>query len=225
MKRVVRARDVGLVFDSEYFEYYFAADLGRTDYVALIQSAFVTRRGVRRLTPAIKEARARGVRICMFIQELRNWRTPAAIKSDDERNRVLETKAAIKMLEEMGVHVTVRRGRHEKIAVLDEIVLYDGSLNKMSYTNETNERITRSVDVEKASEAIILQRLYECRMCQLEVQPWQKHVILQPESLGEVIGKRRRWSELSQREIAELVFIQRRFATLSDIGTCLDWIH
>lgn len=103
-------------------------DLNRARALVLLQSPFVALPRLAHLEPAIKGCVQRKVRVCAFVQR--------------PKNPNMYTNAALNALAGLGVHLNFREEVHEKIAIIDDLVAWDGSLNILSY-KESKERMTR----------------------------------------------------------------------------------
>ncbi len=84
----------------------------------------MTTRRVSLLLPMLIKLKKRSVRITI------NTRDPE--EGDTLR---LDSHKALSMLLHEGIHVTFTEGLHRKIAIIDEIKLWEGSLNILSQNN------------------------------------------------------------------------------------------
>jgi DNA-binding XRE family transcriptional regulator len=192
--------DTHKVFNQETFLQGFLSDLASARGLVLIQSPFVTVRRVDQLRPYILSCIRRGVRVCAFIQ-----RTFAS-DAEPARERAAAVNSAVELLSSYGVHITTRDLIHEKLAIIDEKIFWEGSLNILSHSN-TSERMTRWQSRGKVMEAINSHNLGLCDACTTR---FGKLVVFddvwvhrQRLIIGSSIAKRRKQLGVSQKELAE----------------------
>lgn len=188
-------------FAVEEFWPAFLADLNRARARVLIQSPFV---GATRIKALIKEFAPlihRGVAICVFIQEPRDWNTPPRSTDTEATYRLGEVRLLLDILSSSGVHVNLRKNIHGKLAVIDDRVLWEGSLNILSHTS-TTEHMRRLVRKEEILGGTKMLRRLGCSDCQANYsrygtprERWNKS------RLGEVVATQRKNLGLSQREL------------------------
>lgn len=88
----------------------------------VIESPFITKKRVDSLLPIITRLTASGVRIIVNTKPL------------EEHTALLYNQAlqGIGLLQDVGVEVLMTVGHHRKIAIIDDEILYEGSLNILS---------------------------------------------------------------------------------------------
>jgi phosphatidylserine/phosphatidylglycerophosphate/cardiolipin synthase-like enzyme len=111
------------VCDQRSFYPRFAMDLKNAKALVLIQSPFVSESRLQKLERSLKACIERNVRVCVFLQQ----------PHDATPQEQAVAKGTEKLLT-IGVHVGLRKFIHEKIAIIDEAILWDGSLNILSHT-------------------------------------------------------------------------------------------
>src|SRR5579885_1656739 len=191
----------------------FKVDLTNAKALVLIQSPWVTDWRLRQLQHHLSACVQRGVRVCAFV------RKPDEYSKTEEEN-ALNALSIMNMLTPLGVHVTFHNDIHEKVAVIDEDIAWDGSLNILSHrVGASTERMTRWVSRPKAQEIIHSHRLYACTTCGARpgfcIHPsgdWDP--LQQRQALGQSIAQRRKALGLSQRELAELAGLTQRSVCL-----------
>lgn len=170
-----------------FFHYNFIqaliADLEIAKARVLLQSPFIATKRFAQLKPAIEKCQRRQVRICVFLQRTRDPNPFAEVNVD--------------MLQYIGIHVTLREKVHEKLAVIDELIAYDGSLNILSF-DESKERMTRWVGRDKANEIVASHALNTCESCINR----REHKLTQHELIGMNVCNRRKELGLTQLELA-----------------------
>jgi DNA-binding XRE family transcriptional regulator len=137
--------------------------------------------------------------------------------ADSEQKRSVDGDAA--RLIYMGVHVNLRKLIHEKLAVIDENIFWDGSLNILSQRN-SRERMTRWVDRSTAFRAIVAHELNQCAACAQQrrsasAMPRTDNESLQIKLIGSLLRNRRKLLGLSQKDLAAATGLSQ--STVSDI--------
>jgi DNA-binding XRE family transcriptional regulator len=179
------------IFDHQSYEEQYVRDWQSVRGRAIIQSPYVTLRRTQLLFPHIEAAARRGVHCDVII-----------LHQSDEK-RMEEPQAAMRMLAAIGVHSQVRHDIHEKICVFDEDILWEGSLNYLSHSRNS-ERLNRWRDREMVTEAVRLHGLDFC------VDSWRNKAPDDSRSfqadqralVGRALLERRKLLGLSQREVA-----------------------
>ncbi|WP_084154214.1 AAA domain-containing protein [Citrifermentans bremense] len=128
----VDAEKFGL-FDQNSFDQVCAVDFERAKKSIAVYSGFVTEQRVATYESVFRQKRAEGVMIrCITRPPKSNGSIP-----------VEQGKAALDGLERMGCLVDTRGEIHEKVVIIDDEILWHGSLNALSHTNRTDEVMTR----------------------------------------------------------------------------------
>lgn len=119
--------------DSTFFK-AFINDLTSCKTCILIESPFITTSAADRLLPIFAKMRSRNVSITV------NTRQPTEHNGDNER-QALEV---ISKLQDIGVVVLYTGRLHRKIAIIDDEITWEGSLNILSHNKscEFMRRIT-----------------------------------------------------------------------------------
>jgi DNA-binding XRE family transcriptional regulator len=151
-------------------EYYpsFAKDLQSARSLVLIQTPFLAERAIRRWLPALAALLAQGVRVCVFVQQPKTWHKRHSHNLANDRAKELDTLAAnIKLLEVNGVHVSLRPGIHAKVAIIDDEILWEGSLNILSH-NDTQESMRRWTCRVQVARSLAKNELFNCNTCSIQ---------------------------------------------------------
>lgn len=126
------AEKTGL-FNQNDFEQVCIADIERAKKGIAIFSGFVTEQRVAAYEAVFRGKKAEGVAIrCVTRPPKNNGSIP-----------VEQGKAALDGLEHMGCVVDTRGEIHEKIVVIDDEIVWFGSLNPLSHTSRTDEVMAR----------------------------------------------------------------------------------
>lgn len=127
------------MYDQESFYKAFEKDLLLARNEVIIESPFITVKRINELLPALTRLRNRGVSITI------NTREP--IEHDTEYEaQALDSIAALQQLD-IKVLYTVKH--HRKIAVIDKIIVWNGSLNILSQ-NDSCEIMWRVISPDAA---------------------------------------------------------------------------
>jgi len=185
------------VYTEQDFYDEFMSDLLHARGRVIFQSPFLASWRFSRVLPYLRNCVSRGVTTCVFLQE------PAEGKDRSAFDRGLVS------LQSAGVHVTIRRNNHEKIAVIDETIFWDGSLNILSQSN-TSERMTRWRSRAKVDEEIRRYRLMDCKDCFAHFSTGDTL-----ETMGNLLRRRRRALGIKQGDFAPSVELSQ--ATLSRV--------
>ena len=110
------------LYDDKTFYRAFAHDLNRCSMSVIIESPFISERRMRKLYPLFRKAARRGV---SFILNTRNPREHEVQMQNEAYN-------AVRALQDLGVLVLYTTRLHRKIAMLDDQILWEGSLNILS---------------------------------------------------------------------------------------------
>ncbi len=110
------------LYDQNTFYKAFIQDLHTCQGEVIIESPFITGNRIASLLPIFSKMRSRGISMTV------NTRHPATHETpfDDQAN------AAITELQSLGVNVLFTGGHHRKLAILDQRILWEGSLNILS---------------------------------------------------------------------------------------------
>lgn len=127
------------LYDQDTFYKAFIRDLLQSENEVIIESPFITTKRMSTLLPTFAKLRSRNVRILI------NTRNPNE-HDGDYYHQALE---AIRELQELGVTVLYTAGHHRKLAILDRKIIYEGSLNILSFNDSCE--IMRKIASDKAA--------------------------------------------------------------------------
>jgi hypothetical protein len=158
-----------IIMTQDRFYPFFCGDVNDAIERVIIYSPFITQDRLAIMEPSLKSAVERGVRVFVITKALGDRG-----KRELSNYRMLEST-----LEKWGVVVIHKRRMHEKLAIIDNSILWIGSLNILSYssTQEIMERrFSKNVveDFIKTLRLFDLLREYEdgpptCPICKSEV--------------------------------------------------------
>ena len=111
-----------VLFDNNTFYRAFERDLRRARQSVIIESPFITRRRMEHLLPLLMKLRHKGVRIVV------NTRNP----EDHNEEYAIQAEDAVAAMQDIGIKVLYTVKHHRKLAIIDEEVLWEGSLNILS---------------------------------------------------------------------------------------------
>ena len=117
------------LYDQDSFYDSFMNDLGHSKHRVIIESPFITMRRLNSLMPILKKLRRGGVRIIVNT------------KPYEEHDQALyeQTLQAVAVLQDMDVIVLMTVGHHRKLAIMDDDILWEGSLNILSQNDSCEE--------------------------------------------------------------------------------------
>lgn len=143
---IYKKRD-GLVssklFDQNSFYPAFIADATGATRTIIIESPFIGQRRLIRLLPVLESAVLRGVKVIV------NTRNPVV---HDGIMQVHSTNG-ITRLQAIGATVLYTGGHHRKLAIIDDSILYEGSLNILSQNDSCE--VMRRIDSVDLTEQMI----------------------------------------------------------------------
>ena len=117
----------------------------------VIYSPFMTQNRVGQMAPHLKAAIERGVRVYVVTKTA----------TEEERKRQLETYRQIEAaLADWGVVVAHKRNMHEKVVLIDDEIVWTGSLNALSFS-DTQEVMERRKSAKIAADYIKTLRVNE----------------------------------------------------------------
>lgn len=158
-----------IIMTQDRFYPFFCGDVNDAKERVIIYSPFLTQDRLAVMEPSLKSAVERGVKIFVITKAL----------CDRGRRELSNYRMLESTLEKWGIVVIHKRRMHEKIAIIDNSILWIGSLNIMSYssTQEIMERrFSKNVveDFIKTLRLLDLLREYEdgsptCPICKSEV--------------------------------------------------------
>lgn len=184
------------VYTHETFWWAFTKDLATARCKVLLHSGFISQYRIRELEPILEELLNIDVTVCAFVQNPRAMNKSGL--TADESRELKYFNSCVEMLRKIGVHVTIRTKRHEKIGIIDDRILWEGSLNPLSHF-DTAERMRRFADTEEAKAAIELHGL-KCTVCLENYAQYAGGTSVI--RLGALFKKRRKNLRMSQRELA-----------------------
>ncbi len=110
------------LYDQNTFYKAFLRDLEQAHSRVMIESPFITSKRMAVLFPTLRKLRRRGVKIIVNTKPL------------DEHEAFLKDQAtqAVAAMQDIGVVVLLTVGHHRKLAIIDNEILWEGSLNILS---------------------------------------------------------------------------------------------
>lgn len=127
-RQIYQELHVSELFDESTFYPAFTKDLKNCKSSLIIESPFVANRRLSVILPALEKLIAKKVRIII------NVRDPLEL---DDECQLVAAQLAVSRLQHLGIHVLFTKGLHRKVAIIDELIVYEGSLNILSQNNST----------------------------------------------------------------------------------------
>ncbi len=129
------------LYDQSTFYKSFLRDLGRAQSRVVIESPFITKKRMSLLLPALLKLRAKDVRVIINT------------KPFEEHEQAYQSQAiwAVGIMQDIGIEVLMTAGHHRKLAIIDDGILWEGSLNILSQNDscELMRRIESKETVEQ----------------------------------------------------------------------------
>lgn len=138
------------LYDQNTFFKAFIRDLHRCQKEVIIESPFITTKRMEMFLPIFTKLRQRNVHIVI------NTRNP----HDHEDNYQIQALDAIANMQTLGVEVFYTAEHHRKLAIIDKQIIWEGSLNILSFNNscEIMRKITSIVMAKQLLTFIGLQK-------------------------------------------------------------------
>lgn len=113
------------LYDQDTFYRAFLHDVRSCKRQLIIESPFITSKRVRILLPIFRQLRERGVQIIV------NTRNP------EEHEGIYKAQAAqaVAQFQTLDIVVLYTAGHHRKLAIIDKAVVWEGSLNILSFSD------------------------------------------------------------------------------------------
>ena len=133
------------LYDQDGFYKAFIKDLNRAKSRVIIESPFLTKKRVTSLLPTMEKLLYKNVKAIVNTKPL------------NEQSPELYNQAywSIDKLQSIGVLVLFTTGHHRKLAIIDNEILWEGSLNILSQ-NDSCELMRRIVSVNAVKEVLRL---------------------------------------------------------------------
>lgn len=137
-------QEVSKLFNEKTFYRAFVQDMLKAEKEVIICSPFVTKFRSEFFKPIIKKLKNRNIEIFIFTRPIEEY---------DLLQRAQAT-SAINDYKELGVNIFCPQGNiHEKIAIIDREILWEGSLNILSQ-RESREMMRRITDDDAAQQVM-----------------------------------------------------------------------
>ena len=146
-----QAITTSILYDEHTFYQAFMSDLQRCKKEIIIESPFITSSRMEVLYPIFRELLARQVKIHIITKDPSEY---------DEHFRYQATNEIL-YADEMGINVILLKGNHHrKLAIIDKKILWEGSLNILSYS-QSKEIMRRIKGAQMAKETLNFLRINE----------------------------------------------------------------
>lgn len=114
------------LFDEDTFYPRFLTDIKQAKKQVIIESPFISSRRMSYLTSIFQKLVDRKIKVYVFTRD----------PQDQKNSMRMQAEIAIRQLESMGVQVIISTDNsHRKIAIIDQNILWEGSLNILSQNN------------------------------------------------------------------------------------------
>ena len=136
------------LFDNNSFYKAFERDLGHDKQSVIIESPFITSRRMEHLLPILIKLRRKGVRVVV------NTRNP----EEHNEEYMIQAEDAVAAMQDIGIKVLYTVKHHRKLAIIDDEILWGGSLNILSQ-GDSCEVMRRTVSSSLAWQMICFTKL------------------------------------------------------------------
>jgi phosphatidylserine/phosphatidylglycerophosphate/cardiolipin synthase-like enzyme len=126
MRNLSRRSSSQLYNETDFYP-AFVADIRRASSVIIIESPFISQRRALYLLPELAGAVGRNVSVII------NTRNPA----EHDSNMRAQAESVMQTLQNIGARIYYTVRLHRKVAIIDQIVLWEGSLNILSQTDSS----------------------------------------------------------------------------------------
>lgn len=123
-----------LVVTEEHFYNFLRTDLAKAKSRLVIYSPFLTQNRISQVEPQIRSAVERGVKVYVVTKNL----------SERGKRELSQYRMLERALAKWGAIVIHKQGMHEKLIFIDSDILWEGSLNPLSFSN-TGEHMERRI--------------------------------------------------------------------------------
>lgn len=110
------------LYDQTTFYCAFLRDLRSAKIRVIVESPFITEKRMALLLPALLKLRSRGVRIIINTKPF----------EEHEQSHQVQAIWAVDIMQDIGIEVLMTAGHHRKLAIIDDGILWEGSLNILS---------------------------------------------------------------------------------------------
>ena len=138
------------LYDQDTFFDMFLRDISRSRTDLVIESPFITTRRMNTLLPVLQKLRRRNVRVVI------NTRHP----DEHEGAYKYQAEVTVEALQAIGVTVLYTAKHHRKLAIIDQTILWEGSLNILSH-NDSCEIMRRTSSPVLAMQMIQFIKIYK----------------------------------------------------------------
>lgn len=127
------------LYNEKTFYEQFIKDLTRADHEIIIESPFITTSRMDLLYPVFERLLTRHIMVYLITRDPVDHNNE--FMRDQSTNEILQCK-------ELGVNISLLKGHHHrKLAIIDRKILWEGSLNILSFSN--SREIMRRIKGEK----------------------------------------------------------------------------
>ncbi len=200
------------IFSDTSFWTAFRKDLKLAKRHLIIQSPFVSSQRLRILAPDFHRLCQSNVLVCTFIQQPRYWNTAYEKLSVEDQYEKHQLNAQIELLKSWNFHVNLRPKIHSKFAIVDNQILWEGSLNIFSHGTGI-EHMRRWDDTREVSEVMAQHSLLDCQSCVEIIEqftPGYPSSTLDSKPFGAWIKRNRLQAQLKYSKLVSLSGVSRR---------------
>lgn len=209
LKKLTTSPEHSIALTDDEFWSMFAGDLRQVTSHVVIYAPYLWDERLDFVASFLRGFIERGGIVCVFVKMKRGWDWRGGW-SEEEHADLVEFQRRLELLLSWGVHVNLKKNVHQKIAILDGKVHYEGSLNMLSH-GENGENMRR---FSSESEATLMKEKHGTDLCVDCVAATAKHSIgandeSQFARIGAALKRRRLALGMSQEKVANHAGISR----------------
>jgi Helix-turn-helix len=186
------------IYDHRDFWSVLSRDVRKACGSIVIHVPYIGQGAMERWQPLLAERAAKGVLVCVVLQRPRDWdRLQQGTLVPEAMAKVRQLHSFMQWLESLGAHVELRDRIHAKLALIDEHILWEGSLNFLSHL-DTTEHLRRSINRDEVNEVKKRHKLDGCKKC-------DPHRGNEQARISGMVTLRRNQLEISQSDLSARV--------------------
>lgn len=133
------------LYNEKSFYKQFICDLSKSKQEVIIESPFITASRMEFLYPVFEKLLARHIKIHLITRD--------PVDHLDELMRHQSTNEILQC-KELGINISLLKGfHHRKLAIIDKNILWEGSLNILSFSN--SQEIMRRIEGENTAKEML----------------------------------------------------------------------
>lgn len=182
-----------------------------------IKSAFLAASRIEELGKRLAKKIRDGVLVCALVQEPDCWDKAGEPLPPQDARRIEKYRNLKLNLEDSGVHVTFKKKIHEKVIIIDNKILWDGTANCLSY-RDTEEEMRRWIDPAEIERSFKQHFHKKCDICEMNRDSYGMALDLDAKLLGKQFAEFRASAQMSQHKLAQEAGLSQAFISAFESG-------